>query len=308
MNKMEKMFFLIVLISFLCGCAKKEIGDVTQLPVDEQIVHYKRQLKQLKADEEEDYFKKEILVKQEILEHFTKSREEMNIRKIQVAESLKELRQFEKDRSKIRSQKADSLDKQLKNQYLEYYKDIEKYKLEKRQNLEEETSRVQEEYLAKREEEAEKLRERGEQLDYLLEVKKSEIENNATAMVLNAQIQSEQLRIAQIENTVTRLNNTLNTFKMKNLVPRTTSEEVFKRMREVSDYYYSERYYDAIISCRKTLELMPDLYIAWVQLGTIYYRLGYNKTALEAYTKASEINSEDQELANITNVLKEIVN
>src|SRR2546429_253666 len=63
------------------------------------------------------------------------------------------------------------------------------------------------------------------------------------------------------------------------------------------DYYYARRYDEAIVPLRKTLEMDPSYYFAYVTLGQALEMKGARESAISEYQKAGELNDDPLVLA-----------
>ncbi len=64
-------------------------------------------------------------------------------------------------------------------------------------------------------------------------------------------------------------------------------------------YYYSEKYQQAITECKTAIQLAPKLVLAYVRLGSIYYRLGDYGNARRYWNIAKRIDPQNPELNDI---------
>ena len=64
-------------------------------------------------------------------------------------------------------------------------------------------------------------------------------------------------------------------------------------------YYYSEQYNKAIYECQTAIRIAPKLTLAYVRLGSIYYKIGDTENAKKYWKLAKKIEPQNAELKKI---------
>jgi len=64
-------------------------------------------------------------------------------------------------------------------------------------------------------------------------------------------------------------------------------------------YYYAEQYNRAIDECKTAIKIAPQMALAYIRLGSIYYRLGQYNLAQRYWQIAKRIEPDNPELKEI---------
>ncbi|MBI9032336.1 tetratricopeptide repeat protein [bacterium] len=78
-----------------------------------------------------------------------------------------------------------------------------------------------------------------------------------------------------------------------------TNNQALIHLMNATNFFYNSELEDAAEECRKAIRLAPDMALAYIKLGSIYYRQGKQDLAVRNWRKAKELDPNNPELKAI---------
>ncbi|MDD5457230.1 MAG: hypothetical protein PHV30_09370 [Candidatus Margulisbacteria bacterium] len=120
---------------------------------------------------------------------------------------------------------------------------------------------------------------------------KDKLHAQLTTLIRELQKEKDQLK-----SEVNALRDVIEAEGFKNV--QTLKEDIMKHYYRALQYYYDERYFDAIEELTKAKMLNPNIPEIYTRLGSIYWSLGLKEESLENWRKAYELDKDNESLNN----------
>ncbi len=78
-----------------------------------------------------------------------------------------------------------------------------------------------------------------------------------------------------------------------------TNNQALIHLMNATNFFYNSELEDAAEECRKAIRLAPDMALAYIKLGSIYYRQGKQDLAIKNWRKARELDPSNPEIKAI---------
>lgn len=78
-----------------------------------------------------------------------------------------------------------------------------------------------------------------------------------------------------------------------------TNNQALIHLMNATNYFYNSELDQAVEECRRAIILAPDMALAYIKLGSIYYRQGKQEQAISTWKKAKELDPDNPELKAI---------
>lgn len=75
-----------------------------------------------------------------------------------------------------------------------------------------------------------------------------------------------------------------------------TNNKALIHITNATKYYYSGDYEKAIKECKSAIKIAPDMALAYIKLGSVYYRQGKQDLAMQSWRKAKQLDPNNPEL------------